>query len=113
MNYKGPLFFLLMNVLLACSESYAQTSDDQFRKPIKEVLVDLQSRYGITIRYTDALVKDKWVTHAGWKYRNDIEKTWDCPCHGSRFSYDGEVLTAPAQKNLQKVDVAEPAQTYK
>ncbi|MEO6722594.1 MAG: FAD-dependent oxidoreductase [Ferruginibacter sp.] len=46
----------------------------------------------------------------GW---NAAEGSWDCPCHGSRFSYDGEVLTAPAQKDLQKVDINEPAQTSK
>ena len=40
---------------------------------------------------------------------NAAERSWDCPCHGSRFSFDGQVLTAPAQKNLQKVDLKEPA----
>src|SRR5688572_16112431 len=75
MKYKGPLFFLLMNVLLACNDSHAQTSDDQFRQPLKDVLVDLQSRFGISIRFTEELVKDKWVTYAGWRYRNDIEQT--------------------------------------
>ena len=34
---------------------------------------------------------------------NDAERSWDCPCHGSRFSIDGEVLTAPARKNLQVI----------
>ena len=32
---------------------------------------------------------------------NREEKTWDCPCHGSRFSYQGERLEAPASDDLQ------------
>ncbi|MBK9176633.1 MAG: FAD-dependent oxidoreductase [Flavobacteriales bacterium] len=36
---------------------------------------------------------------------NGAERSWDCPCHGSRFNVDGEVLTAPSRKPLQRVDV--------
>lgn len=31
---------------------------------------------------------------------NQEEKTWDCPCHGSRFDLDGNILETPATKNI-------------
>jgi glycine/D-amino acid oxidase-like deaminating enzyme/nitrite reductase/ring-hydroxylating ferredoxin subunit len=36
---------------------------------------------------------------------NNAEKSWDCPCHGSRFSFDGELLTGPARSDLEKVQL--------
>jgi nitrite reductase/ring-hydroxylating ferredoxin subunit len=36
---------------------------------------------------------------------NEAERSWDCPCHGSRFGVDGSVLQGPAIRPLEQRDV--------
>ena len=38
---------------------------------------------------------------------NTLEKSWDCPCHGSRFDAYGKVFTGPAVSSLEPVDAEE------
>lgn len=33
---------------------------------------------------------------------NNLEKTWDCPCHGSRYDYTGKLITEPATEDLDR-----------
>lgn len=44
-------------------------------------------------------------THMGCDVAfNNAESSWDCPCHGSRFNYKGEVLEGPAFEPLEKLN---------
>lgn len=36
---------------------------------------------------------------------NNLEKTWDCPCHGSRYDYTGKLLMEPSKKDLDTIQL--------
>ena len=31
---------------------------------------------------------------------NEVEKTWDCPCHASRFDIDGKCISGPSNRDI-------------
>ncbi|MGQ0527057.1 MAG: FAD-dependent oxidoreductase [Alphaproteobacteria bacterium] len=50
-------------------------------------------------------------THLGCVVQwNSSEKSWDCPCHGSRFDPEGSVLNGPALKPLAKINARDENQ---
>jgi glycine/D-amino acid oxidase-like deaminating enzyme/nitrite reductase/ring-hydroxylating ferredoxin subunit len=69
----------------------------------------VRSGLGKTGVYRDETGKAHGVslrcTHLGCLVHfNEAERTWDCPCHGSRFDIDGAVLAGPAVRPLKRHD---------
>jgi glycine/D-amino acid oxidase-like deaminating enzyme/nitrite reductase/ring-hydroxylating ferredoxin subunit len=85
-----------------------------------EELADLAIGEGRIVKYNDeriGIFKDNegrlhainpTCTHLGCEVKwNNAELTWDCPCHGARYSYNGRLLTGPASHDLPCYNVKE------
>ena len=81
-------------------------------------LAELATEEGKIVNYKNeklAIYRDKngsihalspICTHVGCEVKwNNAELTWDCPCHGARYSYDGRVMNGPTTKNLAKANI--------
>ncbi len=70
---------LLLSVFqLLCLNVFSQqNTDSRYTKPLKEVITNIEQKFGVTIKYADTLIANKFVAFADWRYRNDVETTLD------------------------------------
>lgn len=69
----------------------------------KEVGIDGQRVGAYRDEQGELHMIDITCTHLGCELKwNDAETTWDCPCHGSRFSPDGDIVEGPAFNHLHE-----------
>ncbi len=83
----------------------------------KAEIEDINLEEGKIVNYNDHRVgvyKDKNnnifkvipnCTHLGCELSwNNLDKTWDCPCHGSKYNFDGKLIYGPSCKDLKVID---------
>lgn len=66
---------LILFVLSVQYAAYSQLPVDVYKKPLKEVITDIEKRYNIKLQYSESLVKGVDVTYPTWRYRIDPEQT--------------------------------------
>jgi Rieske Fe-S protein len=82
----------------------ARTTEEIPRGEARVVADGRTGRTGVYRDDTGALhAVSMRCTHQGCLLRfNAAETSWDCPCHGSRFDVDGDVLEGPAVRPLER-----------
>jgi glycine/D-amino acid oxidase-like deaminating enzyme/nitrite reductase/ring-hydroxylating ferredoxin subunit len=114
-NRLGPLASAARSFVKENAEAGVHFVGDRVTKPGRRSIEDLEPGEGDIVQmdgekvagYRDeegALVAvSTECTHLGCQVNwNRAERSWDCPCHGSRFAPTGEVLHGPAVHRLER-----------
>ncbi len=68
-------FLILSALVLFIPLAVPQKTEEVYRKPLKEVLSEIEVRHGITIRYSENIVSGVDVMYPAWRYRTETEST--------------------------------------
>lgn len=69
-------FSVLLQLLVVISFGViAQTSDNQFQRPLADVLKDIGEQYQVHLRFSKENVEGKVLTYANWRFRPDLQET--------------------------------------
>ena len=104
----------IKNLIVDGAESVAGLVNEVFNIPGKD-LENIQNGHGGVVEYEgqkvgvyknehgEAFVVTTKCPHLGCKLAwNPDELTWECPCHGSRFDYKGNMINNPAMRGLKR-----------
>lgn len=80
-------------------------SIDEVEKGQGKIVQVNNSKVGVYKSETGEIFTVKPVcTHLGCElYFNNYDKTWECPCHGSKFTYEGKAIEVPGIEDLKNI----------
>ncbi|OFY85788.1 MAG: hypothetical protein A3F72_21600 [Bacteroidetes bacterium RIFCSPLOWO2_12_FULL_35_15] len=106
LNKSAPVFKQMMNEFISYTKQFPNFKSAEILSSIKNgegKIVDmLEQKFGVYRDETGLLnIVTAECAHLkctlAW---NSDELSWDCGCHGSRFTYQGKVINGPANSNL-------------
>ena len=120
--YIGPYSNVLPNVYVATGfNEWGMTSSMTAARILTDMVTGRQNKYaGVFSPARNMLTKQLWCNmgsslaglltpsrlrcpHMGCALKwNSCDKTWDCPCHGSRFTRNGKLIYNPATEDLPR-----------
>ncbi len=118
--YIGKYSALTHNLYVATGfNKWGMTSSMVSAMLLTDMLLDKKNEYSylfspsrtilkpqLLVNTTEAVLNlltptSKRCSHMGCALKwNKLEKTWDCPCHGSRFNRDGSIIDNPAIRRI-------------
>ncbi|MBD8348476.1 alpha/beta hydrolase family protein [Dysgonomonas sp. HGC4] len=60
---------LLFQLIIVSSALFAQTADDSYARPLKDVLADIEQQFNIKIKYDKKMIDDKVLNYADWRIK--------------------------------------------
>lgn len=99
---NGKILSENLDVLKSLIQSKMKLSNMQVPKEQHAISFEIEKHpYGLYRDEDDLYMVDLICPHLGCTLKfNEFDVTWDCPCHGSRFSIEGKIIKGPANSSL-------------
>ena len=95
---------IISDIILNYDNPYVFIFDPQ-RSNLEQIIGGVKCAYHSISGFITGILESKNrinCPHMGCKLiYNEVENTFDCPCHGSRFNKNGKVIVSPANKNIK------------
>lgn len=66
---KKLIIIFLLQLIFASSFLFAQTADDSYARPLKDVLADIEQQFNIKIKYDEKMIDSKILNYADWRIK--------------------------------------------